>query len=214
MTKKLIPFYMMPSSWGLKGKSRDVAEAEYSLSGFELESRLLDINFNDLPAKDLAVRRADAELKYNKITKIDHLRKLAEMIADETQRKLALLELDFKEKKISDTEYDKQMHTLNNQPWVSVLKLEFGGSESLEGGFELDWNDQFIEHLEASGYHGHSPEGIVNHWFMTVCKNIALEEFDGTGTFTADAEANVEAVKRWGASAKAESISDNRRGYK
>ena len=32
-----IPFGWLPASWGLKGKSRELAEAEYYLSGYELD---------------------------------------------------------------------------------------------------------------------------------------------------------------------------------
>ena len=119
--------------------------------------------------------------------------------------------MDLKEGKINETQYAKQHATLKNEPWVTVLQLGFGGDKSLEGNFELDWNDQFVDHLKASGYNGSTPDLIVNEWFMTVCKNIALEEFDGTGDFAADAEANMEAVRRWGST---ESYTDNRKGYK
>ena len=33
--KKLKPFNLHPSSWGKKGKSRQIAEANYSVSGIE-----------------------------------------------------------------------------------------------------------------------------------------------------------------------------------
>ena len=75
--------------------------------------------------------------------------------------------------------------------------MDFGGKTALEGSFELDWNDQFVEKLKEAGYTGPTPDIIVNQWFMEVCRNIALEEFDGTGNFTPDSEANLEAVKRW-----------------
>ena len=38
MAKKTkLPFSMMPASWGLKGKTRAIAEAEYYYDGEELE---------------------------------------------------------------------------------------------------------------------------------------------------------------------------------
>ena len=46
MTKKTkLPFSMMPASWGLKGKSRAIAEAEYYYEGEELEKVLDEISF-------------------------------------------------------------------------------------------------------------------------------------------------------------------------
>ena len=35
---------MMPASWGLKGKSRAIAEAEYYYDGEELEKVLAELN--------------------------------------------------------------------------------------------------------------------------------------------------------------------------
>jgi len=37
---KLIPFWMMPASWGLSGKSRLKAKAEYELTGIDLKKEL------------------------------------------------------------------------------------------------------------------------------------------------------------------------------
>lgn len=40
MAKKLLPFHMSPKSWGKKGKDREIAEAEYTLDGDELQFEL------------------------------------------------------------------------------------------------------------------------------------------------------------------------------
>jgi hypothetical protein len=40
MAKKLLPFLMSPKCWGKKGKDREVAEAEYTLDGDELQFEL------------------------------------------------------------------------------------------------------------------------------------------------------------------------------
>jgi hypothetical protein len=87
--------------------------------------------------------------------------------------------------------------------------MDFGGKKSLEGSFELDWNEIFVESLKKEGYEGLTADSIVNQWFMEVCRNVALEEFDGTGNFSADSEANLETVKRW----NSESIGNNRKGH-
>ncbi|PWU00474.1 MAG: hypothetical protein C5B52_08760, partial [Bacteroidetes bacterium] len=60
-----------------------------------------------------------------------------------------------------------------------------------EGAFELDWNDKFIEELEKAGYTAPKPDQVINLWFMEVCRNVALETFDGLGTFTEDSESNL-----------------------
>lgn len=205
-----LPFGFLPGHWGLKGKTREIAKAEYELEGYELKKRLLEINADEITEKEFAKKVIDIDFEFGKIDKNTQLRKLVELIEDEQQRKLATLELDMKEGKITDTEYQKQSATLKGEPWVTVVNLGFGGKASLEGSFELDWNDQFIEDLKSKGYNATTPDAIVNQWFMEVCRNVALEEFDGTGDFTADSAANLETVRRWNSS---ESYGGGRKGY-
>lgn len=205
-----LPFGFMPGHWGLSGKTREIARAEYELSGYMLEKKILEIKQDELNPDDYKRKSLEIELRYNKISKSEYHRSLVELITDPKQRTLALLELDHKEGKIADVDYDKQTATLKGEPWVTVLNMDFAGKTSLEGSFELDWNEHFVEKLKKEGYAGPTPDAIVNQWFMEVCRNVALEEFDGTGDFTADSEANLQAMKRW----NSESFPEGRKGYK
>lgn len=200
----------LPAHWGLKGKTREVAKAEYELTGYELEHRLLEIKKDDLTENEYLSKQIDLSFKHGKITKAQQMRMLVDLVTDPDQKALASVELDYKEGIITDTEYQKQTATLKKEPWVTVISMDFGGKQSLEGSFELDWNDFFVANLIKDGYQGPTPDNIVNQWFMNVCKNVALEEFDGTGNFNADADANFETMKRWNSS---ESLDGGRKGY-
>lgn len=205
-----LPFGYMPGHWGLAGKTREIARAEYELEGYDLKKKLLEINVDNYASKEYNKKIIDLNFEHGKITKQEQLRQLVALIEDDHQRALAVLELDYKEGKITDTQYQKQTATLKSEPWVTVLNLGFGGKQSLEGSFELDWNEFFVDGLRESGYVGPTPDSIVNQWFMEVCRNIAMEEFDGTGDFTSDSAANLETMKRWNS---AESFADGRKGY-
>ncbi len=194
-----LPFSILPASWGLKGTTRDIAQAEYELEGYDLKKRLLEIKKPDLKPDDYDKKVLDLELEFGKLTQAEYNRKLVDLIKDEKQKALATAELDYREGKIEQVAYEKQVATIKGEPWVTVLGMEFGGEKMLEGAFELDWNEFFVESLKAAGYVGPTPDHIVNQWFITVSKNVAMEEFDGTGNFTADAEANLETLKRWNA---------------
>ena len=205
-----LPFGVLPGHWGLAGKTREIAKAEYELEGYELEKKLLSLREEELDPKEYNKRMIDLEFKHGRITKQEQLRYLCNLIEDEKAKQVALLELDFKEGKITDTEYQKQTATIKGEPWVTVLNLGFGGAKALEGSFELDWNEFFVEDLRTKGYIGPTDDSIVNQWFMEVCRNIAMEEFDGTGDFTADSAANLETMKRWNST---ESFANGRKGY-
>lgn len=208
--KKTIPFEWLPGSWGLAGKTREIAKAEYYLEGYELEIKLLELESTSIKKRDYEKRLLDIELKHNKITEKEYYKSLAEQIEDPKQRAIALLEINHRDGDITELEFNKQSATIRGEPWVTVINMDFGGKGSLEGSFELDWNEQFVEKLKGDGYVGPTPDSIVNQWFMEVCRNVALEEFDGTGNFTADSEANLESVRRW----NSESFPDGRKGYK
>jgi hypothetical protein len=63
-----IPFGWLPSSWGLKGTTREVAEAEYTLNGLELDDKLAEIKYRDEAPETLTVAKLKNRKKHNKIT--------------------------------------------------------------------------------------------------------------------------------------------------
>lgn len=207
-----LPFGTLPGHWGLKGKTREIAKAEYELEGFDLEEKLLQLREDEMSEDDFSRKMLDLRLKHAKITRSEYDRGLVALIHNDKQRSLAELDLDLKEGKIGDVEHAKKSATLKGEPWVTVINMDFGNKNSLEGSFELDWNDAFVEKLKAEGYNGPSSDIIVNQWFMEVCRNVAMEEFDGTGDFAADSEANLQAMKRW--SADRDDYENGRKGYR
>jgi len=63
---KKLPFWMLPASWGLKGKTREIAEAEYYFKGKDLEERLAEINADTPEDKEIA--KLAVKLKHEEIT--------------------------------------------------------------------------------------------------------------------------------------------------
>lgn len=206
-----LPFGWLPGHWGLAGKTREIAKAEYELTGYELEKKLHSIKKDDMEFAIWQKKDWDIDLKFEKLNESSYSRLLLTLIEDDRQRNLAEIELDYKEGKIEELDYKKRIATINGEPWVTVINMDFTKGTSLEGSFELDWNEFFVEKLKREGYTAHNDEVIVNQWFMELCRNIALEEFDGTGNFTADSEANLETYKRWNSS---ETLPEGKKGYK
>jgi hypothetical protein len=82
-----------------------------------------------------------------------------------------------KEKKLSP----KEQATLDNEPYVQVLGMEVDPNDINSGAFELDWNDKFVLNLIKSGYKirdDDTDDQIVDRWFQTVCRGIALELYE------------------------------------
>ena len=75
----------------------------------------------------------------------------------------------------------KEIATENGEPYVAILSVELDPDNIGNGAFELDWNDKFIANLVRAGYQSRPNEEdsvIVDRWFQTVCKNIAMETFE------------------------------------
>jgi len=83
--------------------------------------------------------------------------------------------------KAEPTKTAKEIATEAGEPYVAILSVELDPDNIGNGAFELDWNDKFIANLVRSGYQSRPNEEdsvIVDRWFQTVCKNIAMETFE------------------------------------
>lgn len=81
------------------------------------------------------------------------------------------------EKKLSP----KEEATAKGEPYVSILKIDIDPNDINNGAFELDWNDKFLVNLVKQGYKmspKDTDQDIVDRWFQTVCRNIALEVYE------------------------------------
>ena len=74
----------------------------------------------------------------------------------------------------------KELATKNGEPYVTVVHMDIDPENVNNGAFELDWNEKFIVNLIRAGYQlkPTEPEDvIVDRWFTTLCRNIALEMY-------------------------------------
>jgi hypothetical protein len=75
----------------------------------------------------------------------------------------------------------KERASLAGEPYISILSVDLDPADINNGSFELDWNDKFVANLIKQGYKirpDDSDAQIVDRWFQTVCRNIALEVYE------------------------------------
>jgi hypothetical protein len=176
--KRLIPFSWMPASWGLKGRSRLLAEAEYYYEGEDLERHLIPINYPDQNQVGEATREVlKIDLKYGKIDQFVYDEQIATLDATSAEdAEIRRLNVQFDHDRISATELEKQVAVIKQEPWVNIVKMEINPETATAGYVELDWNDHFIKMLTENGYTGRSDEDIVNRWFNDVCRTVLIQE--------------------------------------
>lgn len=86
-----------------------------------------------------------------------------------------------KEKKVEPTLSAKEKATQAGEPYVSILNVDIDPTNINNGAFELDWNDKFILNLIRAGYKqkdSDTDQIMVDRWFQSVCRNIALEIYE------------------------------------
>ena len=84
-----------------------------------------------------------------------------------------------KEPEVKQTE--KERATAAGEPYIAILKVDVDPNNINSGAFELDWNSKFVANLARAGYQqkpGETEDMIVDRWFQTVCRNIALEIYE------------------------------------
>ena len=75
----------------------------------------------------------------------------------------------------------KDKATQAGEPYVNILSMEVDPKDINSGAFELDWNDKFVLNLIRAGYkirEDDTDAQIVDRWFQTVCRNVALELYE------------------------------------
>lgn len=171
----MIPFVLHPISWGLKGKLREKTRIEYTMiDGYDKELALIGVEYTD-GTTSYDMLKSDLDFKYHKLTPEEYETKLVERMDDSIEKSIRAFEVLNKYNHITDFELEKEIATLNNEPWVR-MDSEYDPSEGLDGfAFKLDWNDQYIDFLREEGYEG-EPDEIMDHWMVDICKIAAVDE--------------------------------------
>ena len=76
---------------------------------------------------------------------------------------------------------DKELADKNGEPYVSIVKVHIDPNDINNGAFELDFNQKFVVNLIKQGYKikpDDTDNEIVDRWFQTVCRNVALEVYE------------------------------------
>jgi hypothetical protein len=182
MKKPLVPFGWLPGHWGLKGKTRSVAQAEYELEGLELDLRLAEINHEDPKAQKLA--KLDARLKHKQIDPYDYDVEYTQIrLEGDPLLAEVLLDVELKHHRISQQEHDRKVADLKGEPWVNMPDMKWDPNDPSKSYFQLDYNDHFVAFLRGHNYTGTSDEQVVERWLNDVCRSVAQEVQEEDPTF-------------------------------
>ncbi len=145
--KKLIPFNWLPGSWGLKGKTREIAQAEYELDGTELLRKKIDINMNDYAYGEQKLAHLDLDHRIGKIQGQDYEKEKATILG-EPWVAIKKLEADPNNPKYGGVELDW------NQEFVDNLEKHGYGPNSKNEDTVNDWFNELCRNIALEAYAG------------------------------------------------------------
>lgn len=179
MSKPLIPFGVMPGHWGLKGKTREIARAEYELEGYDLELRICEITSTS--EDDFKINKLKLDVKAGKITPYDYDLGMAIISTDvQKDREYAILNVDFKYGKVSQKQFDYGSLDYNvlsiYDRKIAKLKLDYKYEIKSEKEYDfelleyqgLSELDKNIESLKLEFKHGMITETSMNQSIATL----------------------------------------------
>jgi hypothetical protein len=111
---KLIPFHILPGSWGLKGQIYKEAEAAYYLEGEELERELAKIRNEDNP-KEYNRQLIEIGYKYKRFSLYEKEINLAEYNYEGVDLEIKKIEIQHKHSKILGIDKDREIAKLKNE---------------------------------------------------------------------------------------------------
>jgi hypothetical protein len=202
MNKSQIPFGWWPGHWGLTGKTRARAQAEYELSGVDLDLRLAEIDHEDPQAMHLA--QLNVKLKHRVISEYEHDRTSCQLrMEGDPELEAQLLQIDLKHHRISQQEHDRKLADLRQEPWVCMPDMKWDPADPSKSYFQLDYNDHFVTFLRSHNYSGTTDEQVVERWLNDICRSVAADITESDPAFVSVA-APVTRKARKGRKGKAE----------
>jgi hypothetical protein len=93
----------------------------------------------------------------------------------------------------------KEIATAAGEPYIAILQVDLDPTDINNGSFDLDWNDKFVVNLIKQGYKIRADDAdsqIVDRWFQTVCRNIALEVYEQEQADPDNREADMRIIKQ------------------
>jgi hypothetical protein len=161
--RSLIPFCVWPFSWGMAGTTREIAKAEYELTGMFLERKLVEIR-NRGDQNTIEKEYLKIHLKYGVVDQLTYDLNMTQLNGlSKEEENVAILDAQLKHGKITQEFYDRHKADILKEPWVKP-DIIFNPLDNNKSVLSADWNDHFVPWLKTQGYNGDDDDDIVKLW--------------------------------------------------
>lgn len=154
----------------IKKKYNAVTELEYRTGLLDIELKHGKIVKSELDSLVLDIR-----FEMNDITEKEYDTLKVEIMPDGDEKIRAALEFAYKYHDITDSEYEKEIATLNQEPWMD-FNVDFD-PETNSVEFSFDYNEYFWRKLKADGHPGNDEQEIIDNYIRDWGRKIAFDDY-------------------------------------
>lgn len=142
------------------------------------KSNILDIDkkFKKCTKREYKELSAKLDYEFRKITEKELDTILVELIIDKKEKELAALDFNLKYNEITLDEYNKEIATINGEPWFNWSLSYNSTDNSIDVKF--DYNKFFVDKLKAEGHPGSTEEELIDNFIRDSGRKIATDELD------------------------------------
>lgn len=163
------------TDYELQMRSVDIRKKYKAITDYDAEIQYLKVNLDHrrIPTeKEYKQLMLDIHLKYGKITDRDHGHASIELIEDERVREVAVLNHLLKFKDITQDEYDKEISTINGEPWFKFVAV----LEEDDIRMNVMYNELFLKKCKEDGHPGENEDEIIEYFIKDFGRKLHADD--------------------------------------
>lgn len=152
--------------------AKELPDAEYELK--TLKNRL---NHNKISDKEYQTEVLNVKFKYHLITEKEKEYSQVELMEDGVDKDRASLDYVFKYHEITQDEYEKEIATLDGEPWFD-FDIDYN-EETRSVDLSFNYNEIFWKKLKDEGHPGSNEDEIIENFIRDWGRKLASDEYEG-----------------------------------
>lgn len=167
----LTPYEIDKAKVDIQYKYNKLTELQYRTGQLDVELKHGKIVKSEMEAKVLAIR-----FELHDITEREFDTLSVEIMEDGDDKHRAAIEFAYKYHEITDSEYEKEMASLDKQPWMAFDVAYDPETNNVE--FVFDYNEYFWRKLKDDGHPGNDEQEIIDNFIRDWGRKIAFDDYN------------------------------------
>lgn len=179
----LTPYEADKAKLDIRLKYDDIEQKQYTLLSLDIE-----LKHKRISDKEHAFRTLEERYKSKELSEKEYDEQRIELMEDGYDKDYETIQYAFKYHEITENEYNKELRTLDKEPWVN-FDVEYN---PLTNDVELtfDYNEYFLKKLKEDGHPGTDEDEIIENYIRDWGRKLENDEYkeDYDTTLTSNTE--------------------------